>query len=85
MVSTEVERNARLETAEVPSAHWGWSRINYRTWHITGGVIVIFLLAMMLFRNHSGHIEDWWLIGFAAIALFIIGRDWWGRRRGWLR
>ena len=85
MVSTEVERNARLETAEVPSAQWGWSRINYRTWHITGGVIVIFLLAMMLFRNHSGHIEDWWLIGFAAVTLFIIGRDWWGRRRGWLR
>ena len=84
MVSTEVERKARLETAEVPSAQWGWSRINYRTWHITGGVIVIFLLAMLR-GNHVGHIENWYLIGFAAVALFVIGRDWWGRRRGSLR
>jgi hypothetical protein len=25
------------------------------------------------------------VIGFAAVVLFFVVRDWWGRRRGWLR
>jgi Protein of unknown function (DUF2631) len=84
VASTELERDARAEVAEVPSAAWGWSRINYRTWHATGVVIVIFLVAMLR-GNHTGHIENIYLVGFAALALFVIGRDWWLRRRGNLR
>ncbi len=84
MASTEVERSARVEVAEVPSAQWGWTRINHRTWHITGAVVVIFLLAMLR-GNHVGRIENWYLITFAVVALIVIARDWWGRRRGWLR
>jgi hypothetical protein len=79
-----LERDARVEVAEVPSAAWGWSRINYRTWHATGVVIVIFLVAMLR-GNHTGRIENVYLVGFAALALFLIGRDWWLRRRGNLR
>ena len=41
MASTEVERSNGVDVAEVPSAKWGWSRINHRNWHITGVVIVI--------------------------------------------
>jgi hypothetical protein len=26
-----------------------------------------------------------YVIGFAAVVLFFVVRDWWGRRRGWLR
>ncbi len=84
MASTELERDAKVEVAEVPSAAWGWSRINYRTWHATGVVIVIFLVAMLR-GNHVGHIENLYLVGFAVLALFVIGRDWWLRRRGKLR
>ncbi|WP_375484152.1 DUF2631 domain-containing protein [uncultured Mycobacterium sp.] len=84
MVSTEVERRIEVDTAEVPSAAWGWSKINHRTWRITGLVVVVFLLAMLR-GNHVGHIEDWFLIAFAAVTLFVVVRDWWGRRRGWLR
>jgi hypothetical protein len=86
VASTELERlrEARVEVAEVPSAAWGWSRINHHTWHLTGVVIVIFLLAMLR-GNHVGHIENAYLIGFAVLALLVIGRDWWGRRRGKLR
>jgi Protein of unknown function (DUF2631) len=84
VVSTELERRARVETAEIPSANWGWSKINHRTWHITGLVIAVFLFAMLR-GNHVGHIENFYLIAFAVLALFVIGRDWWGRRRGWLR
>jgi uncharacterized protein DUF2631 len=84
VASTELERVARVDVAEVPSAAWGWSRINYRTWHATGVVIVIFLVAMLR-GNHTGRIENVYLVGFAALALFLIGRDWWLRRRGNLR
>ncbi len=90
VASTEVERFSDVnsvngvDVAEVPSAAWGWSRINYRSWHITGLVIFVFLLAMLR-GNHVGHIEDWFLIGFAALVLFVVVRDLWGRRRGWIR
>ena len=84
MTSTEVERFNGVDIAEVPSAEWGWSRINHRTWHAVGILIVGFLL-VMLRGNHVGHVEDWFLIGFAALALLVLVRDWLGRRRGWIR
>ena len=84
MASTEVEHFNGVDVAEVPSAAWGWSRINYRTWRATGLVIVILLLAMLR-GNHVGHIENWVLIAFAALTLFVLVRDVWGRHRGWLR
>jgi Protein of unknown function (DUF2631) len=84
LVSTEVERDTGVDTADVPSAKWGWSRINHRTWHITGFFIFGFLLCM-LHGNHVGHVEDLFLIGFAAVVLFVLVRDLWGRRRGWIR
>ncbi len=84
MASTEVERDTRVDVAEVPSAQWGWTRINHRSWHITGAVAVILLLAMLR-GNHVGRIEDYYLIAFAALALLVIVRDWWGRRQGRLR
>jgi hypothetical protein len=84
VASTEVEQFTGVDTAEVPSAHWGWSRINYRTWHIVGLGIFGFLLAMLR-GNHVGHVEDWFLIGFAAVVLVILVRDLWGRRRGFIR
>ncbi|MEZ0364616.1 DUF2631 domain-containing protein [Mycobacterium sp. pUA109] len=84
MVSTEVERHTGVDTADVPSAEWGWSKINHRTWHFVGLGIVGFLL-LMLRGNHVGHIEDWFLISFAALSLFVVVRDVWGRRRGWIR
>ena len=54
MVSTEVERYSDdVDPAEVPSAKWGWSKINYRTWHIAGFGAIVFLLPM-LHGNHVG-------------------------------
>lgn len=86
MASTEVEPfySDGVDKAEVPSAQWGWSRINYRTWYATGFFIVGFLL-VLLRGNHVGHVEDYFCVGFAALALLILVRDIWGRRRGWLR
>jgi hypothetical protein len=84
MVSTEVERYTDVDTAEVPSANWGWSKINHRTWHIAGLVAIAFLL-LMLHGNHVGRVEDIFLILFAALGAVFLIRDWWGRRRGWIR
>jgi hypothetical protein len=84
VASTEVDVYDGVDVAEVPSAAWGWSRINHRTWHITGFIVFGFLLAMLR-GNHVGHVEDVFLIGFAALALFALIRDLWGRRRGWIR
>ncbi|MGV0635981.1 DUF2631 domain-containing protein [Mycolicibacillus trivialis] len=84
MVSTEVERHSGVDTADVPSADWGWSRINYRTWYLVGLGVIGFLL-LMLHGNHVGHVEDAYLIVFAALGVAVLVRDWWLRRRGWLR
>lgn len=84
MAGTEVERHAGVDPAEVPSAAWGWSEINHRTWHIVGLGIVGFLL-LMLKGNHVGHVENIYLYVFAAFSLFVVVRDMVGRKRGWLR
>lgn len=84
MVSTEVERSSDVDPADVPSAAWGWSKINYRTWHIAGWLIIGFLL-LMLHGNHTGRVEDIFVITFAALAAIFLIRDMWGRHRGWLR
>jgi Protein of unknown function (DUF2631) len=84
VASTEVERYTGVDTADVPSAEWGWSKISYRTWYIAGLGTVAFLL-LMLRGNHVGHVEDLFLIAFAVLVLGVLVRDWWGRRRGWIR
>jgi hypothetical protein len=84
VASTEVDIYDGVDPAEVPSAAWGWSRINVRTWHAVGIFGVLFLLAMLR-GNHVGHVEDNFLIGFAAVGLFALIRDMWGRRRGGIR
>lgn len=84
MASTEVERAGGVDVADVPSANWGWSKINHRNWRAVG-LFIAFFLFLMLDGNQTGHIEDLYLIGFALLVLFFVVRDWWGRRRGWLR
>lgn len=84
MASTEVARHTGVDPAEVPSAEWGWSTINHRTWHFVGLGIMGFLL-LMLRGNHVGRIEDWFLVVFAVLTLFVVVRDIWGRRRGSIR
>ena len=84
MASTEVQRHTGVDVEDVPSAEWGWSAENPRAIHLGGILSALFLLAFM-HGNHTGRIEDLFLIGFAAIILLAVGRDWWLRRRGWIR
>ena len=84
MASTEVERHTGVDVEDVPSAEWGWSEENYRLIHI-GGLLSAGFLLLMLRGNHVGHIEDGFLIFFAALIVYAVVRDWWLRRRGWIR
>jgi Protein of unknown function (DUF2631) len=87
VANTEVERHTRRDipdVEEVPSAEWGWSKENHRWIHI-GGLLSAAFLLLLLRGNHVGHIEDFFLIGFAALLVIVVARDWWLRRRGWIR
>jgi hypothetical protein len=50
-----------------------------------GGILAAVFMLAMLRGNHVGKIEDFFLIGFAALILIVVARDWWLRRRGWVR
>jgi hypothetical protein len=88
VAGTEVERTGGqvdgVDVAEVPSAAWGWSKVNHRNWQVYG-LLMIGLLVAFLRGNHVGHVEDLWVIGFALLGAFFLVRDMWGRRRGWLK
>ncbi len=61
-----------VDVAEVPSANWGWSKINHRNWHVYG-ILMIGLLVAFLRGNHVGHVEDLWVIGFALLGRLLPG------------
>lgn len=84
MANTEVERHTGVDVEDVPSGEWGWSKENPKAIHI-GGLLSAAFLLFMLHGNHTGHVEDFFLLGFAALILIAVGRDWWLRRRGWIR
>ncbi|MDH6244978.1 DUF2631 domain-containing protein [Mycobacterium sp. OTB74] len=84
MATTEVERHTGVDVEDVPSAEWGWSKMNYLVIQI-GGILSALFLLLMLRGNHVGHVEDAWLIGFAILIFVIVIRSWWLRRRGWIR
>jgi hypothetical protein len=84
VASTEVQRRTGVDVEDVPSAKWGWSQENYRVIHI-GGLLAAGFLLLMMHGNHVGHVEDWFLIVFAALIVIAVVRDWWLRRRGWIR
>jgi hypothetical protein len=84
VATTEVERHAGVDAEDVPSAEWGWSTENHKWIHIGGILAGLFLLAMLR-GNHVGRVEDGFLIGFAVLIFVAVGRDWWLRRRGWIR
>jgi hypothetical protein len=84
VANTEVERHTGVDVEDVPSAEWGWSKENHRVIHI-GGLLSAAFMLLMLHGNHVGHVEDAFLIAFAILIVVAVARDWWLRRRGWIR
>ncbi|MDV2475866.1 DUF2631 domain-containing protein [Rhodococcus zopfii] len=79
MAGTELQ-STHVDTAEVPSAEWGWSGEAPKLFRTMGVIAAIFLLFMII-GNHHGRVEDWYLIGFAALLVLIIVVDAVKRRR----
>ncbi|HKV18315.1 MAG TPA: DUF2631 domain-containing protein [Mycobacterium sp.] len=84
MVSTELDKTDGVDVEDVPSAAWGWSKENHKLIQAGGIFSALFMLAMIK-GNHTGRVEDLFLIGFAVLILAVVARDWWLRRRGWTR
>ncbi|ASF06055.1 hypothetical protein NBRGN_030_00530 [Nocardia brasiliensis NBRC 14402] len=72
--STERGIVTHVDTAEVPSAAWGWSGESPKTFRVAGWITALILIAMVI-GNHKGHVEDIFLIGFAAAIVAILIRD----------
>jgi len=64
----------QVDTAEVPSAAWGWSGESRRTFRVAGWIVAFLLLAMTI-GNHKGKVEDIFLVGFALAIISILIRD----------
>ena len=79
MASTEVERHTGVDVEEVPSAEWGWSTENYRFYQI-GGLLAAGFLLLMIHGNHTGRVEDWFMVGFAAVLVGFVARSFYIRR-----
>lgn len=87
MAATEIEPAkteravvTHVDTAEVPSAEWGWSGESPRTFRAAAIVVALILLAMLI-GNHGGNVENLFLIGFAAMLFAAVGYDWIYRRK----
>ncbi|WP_280399280.1 DUF2631 domain-containing protein [Nocardia carnea] len=79
MAATDVEpatdqHVTKVDPAEVPSAAWGWSGESRTTFRVAAVVVIIALLGMLI-GNHSGQVENLYLIGFAATLAGILVYD----------
>jgi len=78
--NTERAVVTKVDPAEVPSAAWGWSGESPRTFK-TAAIVVALIRLAMLIGNHSGNVENLYLIGFAAALFVLVGYDVWYRRK----
>jgi hypothetical protein len=67
-----------------PSAEWGWHGTFPRTARI-GGWFIAAVLLLMLIGNHSGRVEDLWLVALAAVVIGMLVSDQMKRRTAWRR
>ncbi|MFL0578473.1 DUF2631 domain-containing protein [Dietzia sp. 179-F 9C3 NHS] len=56
----------RVSSLDEPSVEWGWHQHSKKVGLAVGGFFVLFLLGM-LFGNHIGNVENWWLVSVAAL------------------
>lgn len=67
-----------------PSVEWGWHGTFPRTARIGGWMIAAILLSLLI-GNHTGRVEDLWLIGLAILTVIVLVWDQARRRRSWRR
>lgn len=61
----------RDETAQEPSAEWGWHGTFPRATDIAGWITAASLF-LMLIGNHENYVEDVWLIGLGTLLVLML-------------
>lgn len=61
----------RDETAQEPSAEWGWHGTFPRATNIAGWITAAALF-LMLIGNHENRVEDVWLIGLGTLLVLML-------------
>jgi len=88
VASTDVEHTEfidtgwRREPADAPSARFGWHGVATKTFYGAAVFFAAFLLLMMI-GNHTGRVEDIYLVVFAVGILVLAIRGWWMSRGKW--
>ena len=75
---------ATVDPEDEPSVEWGWHGGFPRGTVIAGWVSTVIVL-LMLIGNHTGKVEDLWLIGTAAVMAFGLVRHSLKQRHSWRR
>ena len=82
--SRELAQRPAVDPQDEPSAEWGWHGGFPRGEVIAGWVCVVILLLFLL-GNHTGRVEDLWLIGLAVIMAIGLIMHSVRRRNAWRR
>jgi hypothetical protein len=61
---------------------WGWHHEWRRSAPVIGWVMTI-SMALLVFGNHQGNTETWWLLGLAAAMAALLVRDRIKRKNAW--
>ncbi len=61
---------------------WGWHHEWRRSTSVIGWMMTI-AMALLVFGNHRGNVERWWLLGVAAVMAALLIRDRVRRKNAW--
>lgn len=61
---------------------WGWHHEWRRIAPLVGWAMTI-VMVLLIFGNHRGNIENYWLIGLAAVMAAVLIREQIKRRNSW--
>jgi hypothetical protein len=68
-VATALEKaiaSSKVDPEDEPSVGWGWHGEAHKTFQIVGWFFTLFLL-LYLIGNHTGRVEDFFVLGTAAL------------------
>lgn len=82
--SRDIVQRGADEDVPDPNSEWGWNGSFPRGGMIAGVVSIIALLAMLI-GNHTGRVEDLYLVGFAVVLAFGLVLSVRRRRNAWRR
>lgn len=78
------ELESGVDVDEEPSAEWGWHGGFPRGELIMGWASVAILLTFLI-GNHTGRVEDVWLVGLAAVMAYGLVKHSRRKRHAWRR